>query len=114
MNGSSSIGSRPIGVGIPMGQLSPGTGAPKTVEAVHRAETYGVRWVDDSGQVHQEFMHYMAGVWYRAPNGENYAAGLRPIAEGSWLAKSLRDVRTEAETPAKVPEKDAVDVMSEG
>lgn len=107
---------RQTGVGIPLGQQQPAPSAgPKQLVHLLRAETYGVQWTDDEGTVHQELMHFMGGVWYRAPNGENYARSLRPLGNDVWLTKALVDRRQEALRAARAPSgpapADEVDVV---
>ena len=109
MFGNGVVGSRQ-GVGIPEGQLRQQGGTPRTVMVASKMETYGVRWVDESGNIHTEIMHLMEGVWFRAPNGENYASTLKHIAKDNWFVKAVTQKLSEA-TPTTVPTKDAVDVL---
>lgn len=112
-NGVSSKAVRPHGVKIPDGQLAAGNAPtqpapPQTVLNFTRAETYAVRYSDDNGQSRTELVHFIDGTWYRAPNGENYAAQLRPLRGDVWLAKQLTSARADKTTPVAVPEVDNV------
>lgn len=113
MNSSNNAAaSRPTGVVTPSQQLSTPGGSPRSVVNFLEAKTYAVEWADENGDKHRELMHFIGGQWYRAPNGENYAATLRPISKDSWLVEKLEDRRRNETTPAaSVPKKDAVDVL---
>lgn len=117
-NGMSSKAIRPQGVAIPQGQLEAQNAPqqpppPQQVLNFTRAETYAVRFSDDQGQSRTELMHFIDGVWYRAPNGENYAAQLRPLKGDLWLAKQLSSLRDDRVLPATVPSEDSVS-LSDG
>jgi hypothetical protein len=101
---------RPNGVQVPQGQLSPGQGTPRTVTNFAEVQTYGVEYVDDSGNKHVTLALRIGGTWHLAPNGENYAASLRALKGDTWLAKALEEKHGDA-LPATVPDKDAVDVL---
>jgi hypothetical protein len=111
-------GGRSIGVGIPTGQLSPGTGQPRTITGFMELKNVAIEYVDDAGNKHRTIAMLDAhGQWYLPPNGENFAATLRPLAAGTWLAKALSETlnksRAAAETtdPADVPATDAAPVI---
>ena len=104
-------GGRPNGVGLPQNQRSVGMGSPRKLTNISRSEEYAIEFVDDDGQVHREIVHCIGGIWHRAPNGENYAAQLRPLAANSWLVKQLNDRVVDATSTATVPKADAVDVL---
>ena len=99
---------RQVGVGVPAGQRSAGTGNPRSVTNFAEMKTYAVEWVDDDGRMHREAMHCIGGVWHRAPNGENYAATLKAINPDSWLVKLLAE-RIAGDNTASIPKDDAVD-----
>ena len=107
MNSGSGLGGRHVGVRVPEEQQSPGTGRPRSVESLARAETWAVRWVDDAGAVHVELMHRIGDFWHKAPNGENYASTLRPMPATSWLGKLCEEERARqlaAAEPVVVPD----------
>lgn len=113
MFGNDGVAGRQVGVGVPAGQRSAGTGSPRSVSNFAEMKTYAVEWVDENGQMHREAMHCIGGVWHRAPNGENYAATLRPINSDSWLVKLLAE-RIAGDNTASIPSDDAVDVIGDG
>lgn len=110
------VGNRSVGVGIPMGQLSPGTGSPRTVTGFMIVQNVAIEYVDDAGNKHRTIaMLDSAGTWYLPPNGENFASTLRPLSNTTWLAQALtakleamKTQATSSELP--VPPEDAVDV----
>jgi hypothetical protein len=104
-------GGRPTSVGIPEGQRSVADAQPGTVVNFVEAKTYAVRYADSDGRVRTTLMHRIGGVWHIAPNGENYAATLRPLATDSKLAKTLEDRFLGETTTATLPKEDAVDVL---
>jgi hypothetical protein len=114
-----SVGARSVGVGIPAGQLSPGTGQPRTVRGFMELRNIAIEYVDDAGNVHRTIaMVDSNGTWYLPPNGENFQATLRGLAEGTWLAKALKEelARRDADSGkagpvAPIPAEDAVDVV---
>jgi hypothetical protein len=108
-------GNRPLGVGVPQGQRTPDVnGTPRTVTHLIEAKTYAVQFFDDDGTPHHDFIHCIGGIWYRAPNGENYAASLRRVNPTSWFVKKCEAKLADAIPAAHIPEKDAVDVLPEG
>lgn len=114
-----SVGARSVGVGIPAGQLSPGTGQPRTVRGFMELRNIAIEYVDDTGNIHRTIaMVDSNGVWYLPPNGENFQATLRPLTPNTWLAKALAEELTRRDTDAgklgpvaPVPAEDAVDVV---
>ena len=102
---------RPHGVQQPQGQLSTGQGAPRTVTNFVEARTFAVEYVDDAGNKHVTLAMRIGGRWHLPPNGENYAATLRPLANDSWLAKAFESRLGDA-VPATVPAEDVVDVIA--
>lgn len=102
---------RPTGVLLPQNQISGGKGGPRTVTGFAKLETFGVEYVDDEGVKHTTVVQNMGGQWYLAPNGENFAASLRPVKADTWLAKML-DERFSGDTNVgALPRQDAVDVV---
>ena len=114
-----SVGARSVGVGIPAGQLSPGTGQPRTVRGFMELRNVAIEYVDDAGNIHRTIaMVDPSGIWYLPPNGENFSATLRPLTANTWLAKALSEelARRDADSgksgpAAPVPGEDAVDVV---
>jgi hypothetical protein len=112
------VGNRSVGVGIPMGQLSPGTGQPRTLTGFMVLQNVAIEYVDDQGNKHRTIaMVDSAGTWYLPPNGENFAATLRPLGVGTWLSKllvekleSLKSAAQSADQP--VPDEDSVNVVT--
>lgn len=104
---------RPVGVQTPAAQLSTGQGLPKTVTNFAEVQTYGIEYVDDNGNKHVTIAMRIGGTWHLAPNGENYAATLRPLKSDTWLAKQLEE-RIQDAAPSVIPKEDAVDVIGEG
>ncbi len=117
MNTGGNTGLRQVGTGFPTEQLTQAsTGRPGTVEHFALAETYAVQWVDQEGRSHKELLHRIGGVWFKAPNGENYAATLRPITASGKLSQALEEARTAAQkkaAPIEIPKVD-VDVTGDG
>jgi hypothetical protein len=112
MFGQNNVNGRQVGVGLPEGQgRADGRAAPKTVFAFQEAKTYAVQWTDVDGTVHQELVHEINGLWYRAPNGENYAKQLRVCSD--WLSKAFAERAADSKT-ATVPTQDAVDIAAGG
>lgn len=112
------VGARSVGVGIPTGQLSPGQGQPRTITGFMRLEEYALEFVDDQGTKHRTIaMRDANGTWYLPPNGENFAATLRPLAEGTWLSQELARVREKQQAdavptdPKDVPAEDAAEII---
>lgn len=100
-----------VGVGVSFGQRTEGkTAPPGTVVNLMEVQTFGIQYADNEGRVLTTMVHRMAGVWYLAPNGENYAATLRPLGTGSKLAKALEERFVNATTTTTVPKSDAVDI----
>jgi hypothetical protein len=115
------MNNRPTGVMVPQDQLSTGSGSPRTVTRFCTVDVLAVSWVDDGGKEHTEIVHRIGGVWHRAPNGENYAATLKSLAQGSWLSELFerrfreeQSRRLSAPTTPSVSDKDAVDPMDGG
>jgi hypothetical protein len=104
---------RPNGVMVSPGQLSPGQGTPRTLNRFVEAQTFAVEYVDDGGAVHITLAVRIGGVWHLPPNGENYAATLRPLKADTWLSKDLESQFADR-APATVPAEDAVDVVDAG
>lgn len=110
----SSVGARSVGVGIPLGQLSPGTGQPRTVTGFMEMKNVAVEYVDDAGNKHRTVALLDAnGTWYIPPNGENFAATLRPLAPNTWLAQKLTEClqRATATDKGTVPAEDAAEIL---
>ena len=88
----------------PMGPAVMAT--PRTIPNFIEADTFAVQYVDDDGRLHTTLVHRVGGVWQLPPNGENYAATLRPLGRDSWLAKALDkkfeafELRFEPKVPA--------------
>lgn len=101
---------RPTGVVIPASQLRQQAGAPRTVTGFAEAKTYGIEYTDDDGTKHTTVVMNIGGQWYMPPNGENYAATLRPIKADTWLGKALEDGRLNSNT-SSLPKEDAVDIV---
>lgn len=110
--GTKSVGNRPVGVAIPEGQRSTGRGQPRTVRALTEMKTYGAVWVDDNGAEQTEVIHRMGDLWYRAPNGVNYAATLKSLKPETWLAEALNE-QLASDAPSVIPAQDAVDIGDE-
>lgn len=110
LNGTNPIALRPQGVGIPKGQTTPqGTGAPKTLLHVAEARHFAIQYADDNGTLHNTIATEVGGVFYLAPNGENYAQTLRPMS--GWLTEQMQE-RVAAHRPtAPVVSKDDVDPL---
>jgi hypothetical protein len=49
----------------------------------------GLAYVDDAGQSHTTIALKIGARWYLAPNGEAWAAALKPLKPESWLAQAL-------------------------
>lgn len=102
---------RPTGVVVPQSQLrQQQAGAARTITGFAEAKTYGVEYVDDEGTKHTTIVMLIGGQWYLPPNGENYAATLRPIKADTWLGKALEESKANTNT-ASLPKADAVDVV---
>lgn len=102
---------RPQGVGISQSSLSTGTGTPKTVFHVVEAKSFAVEYTDDAGTKHATVAMLIGETWYLPPNGENYAATLRPAAP--WLVEQLNaraGSAADPSTPMSVPD-NGVDVV---
>lgn len=104
---------RPSGVVIPQGQLSGGKGPPQTLTGFVEMKSYGIEYVDADGNKHTTVAQYGGGRWYLPPNGENYAATLRPLNGDTWLTQLLEEKRlSEGGTAAgDLPKQDNVDVV---
>jgi len=113
MFGDNKVNGRAVGVGIPEGQrrTQVDNSAPGTVLDFVEAQTFAVRYVDADGRTHITMVHRIGGVWHIAPNGENYAATLRPVAADSRLSKNLEERFVGATTTNTIPKEDAVDVI---
>lgn len=114
MFGNNKVNGRPVGVGIPEGQrrAQADTGAPGAVLHFVEAQTFAVQYVDQDGRARPPtLVHRIGGVWHLAPNGENYAATLRPVAADSRLAKNLEERFVGVTTTNTIPKEDAVDVI---
>lgn len=53
------------------------TGTPLTVGQVMMSFMVPVKWYDDQGRVHQEFVFVVGDTVYRDPNGETWASRLK-------------------------------------
>jgi hypothetical protein len=93
---------------LPQNQMSGGKAGPRTVTGFAKLETFGVEYTDDEGVKHTTVVQRMAGQWYFAPNGENFAGSLRPIKKGTWLADILDEKDAGPTTAASLPKDDAV------
>jgi hypothetical protein len=108
---------RPQGVMKPQDQLSPGMGTPRTITHCVEMHTFAVQYVTDDGKQHIGIAQRVGGIWYLPPNGENYAASLRPLKKDTWLSQLLEEkFRTvnpaaAAATMAAIPKEDAVDPL---
>lgn len=66
---------------------------PKTVQMCLAVEQYAVVYDDEKGVRHKTVVVRVGDQFYTHPNAEAWAAGLRPLEAGHWLAKGLvRDV----------------------
>jgi len=102
---------RNTGVVVPPGQnRQQSSGAARTITGFAEAKTYGIEYVDDEGTKHVTIAMFIGGAWYLPPNGENYAATLRPIKNDMWLGKALEERRLSQNT-ANLPKQDNVDVI---
>jgi hypothetical protein len=98
------------GVGIPEGQRTGSErAAPGTVVNFVEAETFAVQYANADGIIVTTLVHRMGGQWHLAPNGENYAATLKPLNRDSKLSKALEE-RFLGRSTASIPTKDAVDI----
>lgn len=104
---------RTVGVGVPAGQRAQGTAAPKKVLNMMELRTFAVQYSDPDGSIHTTVMNQVGGVWHNAPNGENYAATLKPLPPDHWLAKLLNERLANQDTTT-IPKEDAVDVLGGG
>lgn len=111
MNSNNAAASRPNGVVLPPHQRTAGQGAPRSLSGFMEAKTYAVEYVDDNGDKHITLAMLVGGQWYLPPNGENYAATLRPINKDTWLAKQLDERLLSQGAAPNAPKTDAVDVI---
>ena len=103
------------GVLIPRGQTAlPSNAPPGSIIGFQPVEIFAVRYVGEDGKEVDELFQRMAGQWYRAPNGINYAAGLKKLREDGKLAKFLTDQYKSKIAPKKVPETDGADILADG
>jgi hypothetical protein len=104
---------RPNGVVVPQSQLSTGKGAPRQLTGFSEAKSYGIEYTDDDGNKHVTIAQYISGSWYLPPNGENYAATLKPLNADTWLTKLLEERRASdgATVAGSLPKSDNVDVI---
>jgi hypothetical protein len=109
---------RPQGVMKPQDQLSPGTGTPRTIVNCMEMHTFAVDYVTDDGKRHIGIAQRVGGIWHLPPNGENYAAQLRPLKKETWLSQLLEE-RFQSQNPAAaaaanaaIPNDDAVDPLA--
>jgi len=116
-NMESGAGARSVGVGIPMGQLSPGTGQPRSVTGYMEMKNVAIEYVDDAGNKHRTVaLLDSSGTWYLPPNGENFAATLKPLAPNTWLAQALSKIQEKLKAdaapvdPKDIPATDSVDI----
>jgi hypothetical protein len=110
---------RPQGVMTPPDQLSPGTGTPRTIVRCVEMHTFAVDYVTDDGKRHVAIAQRVGGIWHLPPNGENYAATLRPLKKETWLSQLLEE-RFQSSNPgaqaaanAAIPTGDAVDPLED-
>jgi hypothetical protein len=85
---------------------------PGTVLNFAKAETFGVQYVDAQGRTVTTMVHRIAGVWYLAPNGENYSSQLRPLGAESKLRKTLEERFVSDTTTSTIPKEDSVDIKA--
>ena len=110
MNNASSRG-RPQGVLVPRGQTAtPSNAAPGSIIGFQPAETFAVRYVGDDGREVDDVFLRIGGIWYKSPNGENYANSLRRFGEKSKLVKQLDMEYKTRIAPRKVPTQDGADI----
>lgn len=108
---STAAAARPTGVVVPQSQLrQSSTAAPRTVTGFAEAKTFGIEYTDDDGEKHTTVAMCIGGQWYMPPNGENYAATLRPIKSDTWLGKALEEGRLNTNATS-LPKQDSVDVI---
>jgi len=112
MFGTTAVSGRNTAVAIPEGQYVQGAATPGSVLNFTEAKTYAVQYADADGRVHTTLMHRINGVWYMAPNGENYASTLRPLSVDARLSKNLEERFVTETTTATIPKEDAVDVLA--
>lgn len=99
---------RQVGVRIPNEQLAPqASGSPNTVLHAVPAQMVAVQFMDEFGRAHNSVLLRVGADVYHAPNGEQWAAALRPAA--GWLReKVLKSLDSEKEP---IPAQDTVDVV---
>lgn len=99
---------RQLGVTVSSNQLNAsGTGEPKTIQHMHPVEMHAIQYADDMGQLHNELVMVIGTQVYLFPNGESFAASLRPASK--WLAE--RVFKNLASASAPLPAHDMVDVL---
>jgi len=105
-------GHRPVGVKIPEGQINDRSDkADLTVEHLLPIEFFAAQYVEN-GKIKQGLFCHSNGVFYMAPNGDQWLAGMRPLSE-----KLTTNVRHAYEAmkgaiPEDVPVTDTVDVIA--
>lgn len=95
---------------IPPSQTRETGGTARAISHFVEAKSYAIEYTDDEGTKHVTIVMRIGGQWYLPPNGENYAATLRPIRSDNWLGKALTE-RLLDSTPTALPKADAVDVV---
>lgn len=105
----SSGSGRQVGVTVPRSQLSAGQGQPNSVQNFMPVQMAAVQYADDAGRIHNEVFMLTGGKVYSFPDGERWAAALRPVPK--WLSDKV--AASFAALEAKPPSTDSVDVISE-
>jgi hypothetical protein len=96
---------------VPRGQVTRSDAAPGTVINFEQVEVFAVRHVREDGTIEDELFNRIAGQWYKAPNGVNYANSLKKLSENGKLAKALTAGYKSKVAPKKVPTQDGADVL---
>lgn len=104
MNG----GVRQVGVGIPDGQRLEEGSTSSTLEHCSPMEQFAVQFTDEQGRIHRTVIVKAFGAFYHPPNGEQWAASLRPLKKDGWLS---RQMSARLNPKDGVPTADAVDVV---
>jgi len=87
---------------------APDQGTPNTLANVGEARFLGGDYFDVDGRKITAVVMEFGGQYWMPPNAVEWSAAMRPCAK--WLNDSIKK-KIEPQAPAKVPDKDAVDVL---
>lgn len=100
---------RQLGVTVSSNQLSAGTGEPNKVQHLIPSSMHAMQYSDDAGALHNELVLVIGKKVYLFPNGEAFAASLRPAT--TWIENKVLAILDSAHAP--LPAADAVEIVTE-